>query len=297
MKGKTMLKKKVIRKNEETEPEPEYTKSKIIKGKTSLGKNKLRQNVNKIRGQDLSKNLVDQIILTYCASVWKNKVEALKNKVSGRPNKKAKDTRTLVRVIDRTINYHTYLYLMELFDILSSLPPAKDHDTNFGKIFIVKNLKKEENENEVNEENEEKEEYSTHEIEMDENDIVVDDRPKRFRDNLPIRTKDAKKEKSNKNEFDEELKYYFYRNDGKPLNRVDIEKDINKLMEDFPEKDIDVERILKSKRLQYKLKHPRFSPFTNAENIDSFVRFVYTYKQQKKQEENLNKKTKYRTYA
>ena len=297
MKGKTMLKKKVIRKDEE--PEPEYTKSKIIKGKTNLGKNKLRKNINKIRGQNIAKELVEQIILTYCANAWKNKVDAMKNKVSGRPNKKAKDLRTLVRVIDRTISYHTYLNLMELFDILSSLPPAKDHDPNFGKIFIVKNEKKDENEvneeNGENEEKEEKEENSTHVIEMDENDIVVDDRPKRFRDNVPKKT--DKEKSSKKNEFDEELKYYFYRNDGKPLNRVDIEKDINKLMEDFPEKDIDVERILKSKRLQYKLKHPRFSPFTKAENIDSFIRFVYTYKQQKKEEENLNKKTKYRTYA
>jgi hypothetical protein len=294
MKGKTMLKKKVIRKDEE--PEPEYTKSKIIKGKTNLGKNKLRKNINKIRGQNIAKELVEQIILTYCANAWKNKVDAMKNKVSGRPNKKAKDLRTLVRVIDRTISYHTYLNLMELFDILSSLPPAKDHDPNFGKIFIVKKEQKEENEvNEENDENEEKEEYSTHEIEMDENDIVVDERPKRFRDNVPKHTN--KEKKYNKNEFDEELKYYFYRNDGKPLNRVDIEKDINKLMEEFPEKDIDVERILKSKRLQYKLKHPRFSPFTKAENIDSFVRFVYTYKQQKKEDEKLNKKTKYRTYA
>ena len=294
MKGKTMLKKKVIKKKEE--PEPEYTKSKIIKGKTNLGKNKLRKNINKIRGQNIAKELVEQIILTYCANAWKNKVDAMKNKVSGRPNKKAKDLRTLVRVIDRTISYHTYLNLMELFDILSSLPPAKDHDPNFGKIFIVKKEQKEENEvNEENEENEVKDENSTHEIEMDENDIVVDERPKRFRDNVP---KHTNKEKSyNKNEFDEELKYYFYRNDGKPLNRVDIEKDINKLMEEFPEKDIDVERILKSKRLQYKLKHPRFSPFTKAENIDSFVRFVYTYKQQKKEDEKLNKKTKYRTYA
>ena len=289
-----MLKKKVIKKKEE--PEPEYTKSKIIKGKTSLGKNKLRKNINKIRGQNIAKELVEQIILTYCANAWKNKVDAMKNKVSGRPNKKAKDLRTLVRVIDRTISYHTYLNLMELFDILSSLPPAKDHDPNFGKIFIVKKEHKEENEvNEDKEENEEKEEYSTHEIEMDENDIVVDERPKRFRDNVPKHTN--KEKKYNKNEFDEELKYYFYRNDGKPLNRVDIEKDINKLMEKFPEKDIDVERILKSKRLQYKLKHPRFSPFTKAENIDSFVRFVYTYKQQKKEDEKLNKKTKYRTYA
>ena len=294
MKGKTMLKKKVIIKKEE--PEPEYTKSKIIKGKTSLGKNKLRKNINKIRGQNIAKELVEQIILTYCANAWKNKVDAMKNKVSGRPNKKAKDLRTLVRVIDRTISYHTYLNLMELFDILSSLPPAKDHDPNFGKIFIVKKEHKEENEvNEDKEENEEKEEYSTHEIEMDENDIVVDERPKRFRDNVPKHSN--KEKKSDKNEFDEELKYYFYRNDGKPLNRVDIEKDINKLMEEFPEKDIDVERILKSKRLQYKLKHPRFSPFTKAENIDSFVRFVYTYKQQKKEDEKLNKKTKYRTYA
>ncbi len=293
MKGKTMLKKKVIKKS--VEPEPEYTKSKIVKGKTSLGKNRLRQNINKIRGQNIAKDLVEKIILTYCANAWKNKVEAMKNMVSGRPNKKAKDLRTLVRVIARSISYHTYLYLMELFDILSSLPPAKDHDPNFGKIFIVKSLIKEKNEgNEENEENEEeKEEYSTHVIEMDEKDIYVDDRPKRFRDN---NGKIIKKENPN-NEFDEELKKYFYRNDGKSLNRVEIEKDINKLMEDFPEKDIDVERILKSKRLQYKLRNPRFSPFTKAENIESFIRFVYTYKQQKKEEENLNKKTKYRTYA
>lgn len=291
MKGKTMLKRKV--KNNE-EQEPEYTKSKIIKGKTNLGKNKLRHNINKILGQNLSKELVEQIILTYCASTWKSKVEVLKNKVSSRPNKKAKDLRALVRVIDHTISYHTYLYLMELFDILSSLTPAKDHDPKFGKIFIVKNIKKGENEvNEENEENEEKEEYSTHEIEMDENDIRVEERPIRFRDNVG---KNINKERTN-DQFDEELKYYYYRNDGKPLNRVDIEKDINKLMEDFPEKDIDVERILKSKRLQYKLKHPRFSPFTKAENIDSFVRFVYTYKQQKKEDENLKKKAKYRTYA
>ena len=52
---------------------------------------------------------------------------------------------------------------------------------------------------------------------MDENDIVVDDRPKRFRDNVPKKT--DKEKSSKKNEFDEELKYYFYRNDGKPLNR------------------------------------------------------------------------------
>lgn len=270
MKGKTMLKKKVIKKSEE--PEPEYTKSKIIKGKTSLGKNKLRTNINKIQGQSISKNLIEQIILTYCASNWKGKVEAMKNKVGGRPNKKAKDLRTLVRVIDRVISYHTYLYLMELYDILDSLPPSKDHDQKFGKIFIVKNAKKEEKE--ANEEIEEKEEYSTHEIEMDENDIPVDDRPKRFRDNV---SKITKKDKSSKNEFDDELKYYFYRNDGKSLNRGEVEKDINKLMEKFPENDIDVERILNSKRLQYKLRHPRYSPFTNAKNIDRFVRFVYTY--------------------
>ena len=109
--------------------------------------------------------------------------------------------------------------------------------------------------------------------------------------------KKKKKKKKVDEDFDEELKYYYYRNDGKTLNRVEIEKDINRLIEEYPDKDIDVERILNSKRLQYKLKNPRFSPFTIPDNIDSFVRYIYTYKQQKKENENQTKGKKYKTYA
>ena len=74
---------------------------------------------------------------------------------------------------------------------------------------------------------------------------------------------------------------YLYRNDGRTIDRVEIEKDINRLIDEYPDKDIDVERILNSKRLQYKLKNPRFSPFTKQENLDSFVRYLYTYKPEK----------------
>ena len=69
-----------------------------------------------------------------------------------------------------------------------------------------------------------------------------------------------------------------------------IELKLKKILIDLnPEKDIDVERILNSKRLQYKLKHPRFSPFTKKENIESFVRYLYTYKptNDKEKKENI----------
>ena len=72
------------------------------------------------------------------------------------------------------------------------------------------------------------------------------------------------------------------------MDRIEIEKDINKLIDLNPEKDIDVERILNSKRLQYKLKHPRFSPFTKKENITSFVRYLYTYKPTNDKDKNDN---------
>ena len=53
----------------------------------------------------------------------------------------------------------------------------------------------------------------------------------------------------------QKLAIYMYRNDGKPIDRLEIEKEINRLIDQNPEKDIDVERILNSKRLQYKLKN------------------------------------------
>ena len=288
-KGKTVLKKKVIKK--EDDPAQENPQNKIIKGKTSLGKNKLRQKENKIPTKNNSQHLIDQIIITYYTHAWQKKIKAMMNRASSRPNKKAKDLRNIIRVLEHTISYHTYLYLMELLDIMSSLPIPKGvkHDPDYGKIFIVKNEGKEKEKEKENEEN------STHVIEMDENDIVIEKPKTRLREN-EINEKKNKKKKVDE-DFDEELKYYYYRNDGKTLNRVEIEKDINRLIEEYPDKDIDVERILNSKRLQYKLKNPRFSPFTIPDNIDSFVRYIYTYKQQKKENENQTKGKKYKTYA
>ena len=70
------------------------------------------------------------------------------------------------------------------------------------------------------------------------------------------------------------------------------------MIEENPEKDIDVERILNSKRLQYKLKHPRFNPFTKKENIENFVRYLYTYKPEKNKDNKENIIViKNRTYA
>ena len=80
------------------------------------------------------------------------------------------------------------------------------------------------------------------------------------------------------------------------MDTIEIEKDINKLIDLNPEKDIDVERILKSKRLQYKMKHPRFSPFTKKENLDSYIRYLYTYKGNEDNKENLVS-IKNKTYA
>ena len=160
------------------------------------------------------------------------------------------------------------------------MPKGVTHDKDYGKIFIVKR--------------EESQEFSTHEIEIDVRDVIKEEPKYRLREN---QNKEKNKRNNEEEDYDEELKYYYYRNDGKPLNRVEIEKEINRLIDDYPDKDIDVERILHSKRLQYKLKHPRFSPFTKADNIDCFVRFVYTYKQQKKENENQTKGKKYKTYA
>ena len=156
---------------------------------------------------------------------------------------------------------------------MSQLPPAEGvvHDPNFGKIKIVYNGEKEDL-------HDEKKEF---EIEIEE--IVIDN----GHENLKNIKKDEHNDNSKFKEENEELKDYFYRNDGKKLDAIEIEKDINKLIDLNPEKDIDVERILKSKRLQYKMKHPRFSPFTKKENLDSYIRYLYTYKGNEDNKENL----------
>ena len=283
MKGKTSLKRKEKKTNEPTK-EYDINSSKMIKGKTSLTKKKNPVIEEKaLQETNIAENLIEQIVLTYFTSRWQKKVLAMKNRVNSRPNKKSKDVRTLVRVIDRAFNYHTYLYLIELFDNMKSMPVPNgvEHDPNYGKIFLLKSEGKKGN-------------YQEIEI----NDIVIND-------NTYLRSKDVH-EKPGKNFINKdekssefpELNVYYYRNDGKPLDRVEIDKDINRMIEENPEKDIDVERILNSKRLQYKLKHPRFNPFTKKENIENFVRYLYTYKPEKNKDNKENIIViKNRTYA
>ena len=260
MKSKTVLKRKIVKKDDEPAViNNDYTQSKIIKGKTSLGKNKKKsQQVRAMPEKNNSENLIEQIILTYFAARWQNKINAMKNRVTSRPNKKSKDVRTLVRVLQRAINYHTYLNLIELYDNMTSLPVPEGvkHDPNYGKIFLVKK----------------EEPQVIIENEGEQEDVI---KTKLRNDQKPPQRK------TNEENYDDELAMYYYRNDGRPLDRVEIEKDIDKLMKEFPDKDIDVDRILHSKRLQYKLKHPRFSPLTKIENLDSFVRYLYTYKPDK----------------
>ena len=263
-KGKTTLKKREAKNtNDPTNESKEYTQSRIIKGKTSLGKNKKKAEKIEQPEKNNTKFLVEQIILTYFTSRWHNKILDMKNRISSRTNQKEKNLRTLVRVLNRAVNYHTYLYLMELFDNMSNLPTPEgvEHDPNYGKIFLVKN---DNSQNVV-------------EIEI-EKEIIIN--PK---SNLRDKGNNIK-DYYNDEDYDG-LAIYMYRNDGKPINKVEIEKDIDRLIDEYPDKDIDVERILKSKRLQYKLKHPRFSPFTKKDNLDSFVRYLYTYKPDKDKEQ------------
>lgn len=263
MKGKTVLKKKVLNKPDEPAMEKEKGKIKIIKDKTTLGKKKLHSKKEK----NISQQLIEQIIITYFSSTWQNKILAMKNRVSSRPDKKSKDLRNLFRKLNNIISYHKYLYLMELFDIISNMPMPEgvEHDSNYGKIILVKGKQKPV-EKEIEVENE--------------NEIVITEGNLRGNKNK-VNDNRTQYKSQEEDELDKELAMYLYRNDGRTIDRVEIEKDINRLIDEYPDKDIDVERILNSKRLQYKLKNPRFSPFTKQENLDSFVRYLYTYKPEK----------------
>ena len=285
MKGKTVLKKKELNNQEDVDTNEDNSESKIIKGKTKLGKIKPKPVEKKekiVPEKNNSQQLLEQIIITYYTSAWQNKIVAMKSRVSGRPNEKAKDLRSIKRTVDHIINYHKYLYLMKLFDNMSNLPePASfNHDPNYGKIFLVKGQEKGKEEPEKEEKEEEikiikekskierkkKEEEQKKEIKREEA-IIENKRGKR----------EVRPPLEEKEEF-KELDKYLYRSGGKLIDRVEIEKDINKLIDEYPDKDIDVDRILHSKRLQYKLKHPRYSPLANKENLDSFIRYLYTYK-------------------
>ena len=281
MKGKTTLKKKTDKNGADpAAQEKDITKSKIIKGKTNLGKGK-----KKLKQQDknISENLVEQIILTYFTARWQNKSTIIR--ASTRPNPKDKKVRSLVRVLDRAINYHTFLYLMELFDIMSDMPMPSgvEHDPNYGKVFLVKNENLQKNEVGNIVEDEVKEDIVRNDDNNLRDKIEIDNKsPIKYEENYDKFEENYLEKYNYKNddkieEFDEELAKYMYRNDGNAIDRYEVEQNINRLIEEYPEKDIDVERILNSKRLQYKLKHPRYSPFTNKDNIDSFTRYLYTY--------------------
>ena len=277
--GKTVIKRKSKNNPQEKEEiiSKENQKSKMIKGKTSLVKKTIKQTQEKDQEKTPAEFLLEQIIINFCVDKWQNKIEEMKNRIPNKSKKQSKDLRHFIRVLNNITRYHTYLYLMELFEKMRQIPFPEGlvHDPDYGKIIIVNNGEKE-NKNQKEE------------IIIDiRKDIIIEDLT-----NNPLRNNEIKRnneEINSEEQVNEELKPYFYRNDGKPLDRIDIEKDINRLIDLNPEKDIDVERILNSKRLQYKLKHPRFSPFTKKENLDSFVRYLYTYNQnnEKEQKENI----------
>ena len=73
------------------------------------GKNKKKADKIEQPEKNNTKFLVEQIILTYFTSRWHNKILDMKNRISSRTNQKEKNLRTLVRVLQRAVNYHTYL--------------------------------------------------------------------------------------------------------------------------------------------------------------------------------------------
>ena len=89
MKGKTVLKKKEINQQEDPATNEKPTESKMIKGKTKLGK-KLDQQKENVIEKNNSQHLLEQIIITYFTSAWQNKVIAMKSRVSERPNEESK---------------------------------------------------------------------------------------------------------------------------------------------------------------------------------------------------------------
>ena len=279
--GKTVIKRKGKKDPQENEEiiAKENTKSKMIKGKTSLVRKNQKQIQEQVKEKTPSENLLEQIIISFCIDKWQKNIQVMKHRVASKSNKQSKNLRHFIHVLENITRYHTYLYLMELFEKMSQMPYPEGlvHDPDYGKIILVNNGKKEDKNEKVGIEYEIREEI-----------IIEDltDNPLRNQDKSKINEK--KEEIHFKEEENEELKPYFYRNDGKPLDRIEIEKDINRLIDLNPEKDIDVERILNSKRLQYKLKHPRYSPFTKKENLDSFVRYLYTYKPSNDKEKKEN---------
>ena len=115
----------------------------------------------------------------------------MKNRITGKSNKQSKDLRHLMYVLKNIFRYHKYLYLMELFLNMKEMPYPEglEHDSNYGKINIVYDKDKNDNEKD--------EEEKTYEI-----------REERKFDYLFIEKKEDKKEqeedKKAENEINEE---------------------------------------------------------------------------------------------
>ena len=75
----------------------------------------------------------------------------MKNRITGKSNKQSKDLRHLIYVLKNIFRYHKYLYLMELFLNMKEMPYPEglEHDSNYGKINIVYDKDKNDNEKNV----------------------------------------------------------------------------------------------------------------------------------------------------
>ena len=219
MKGKTVLKPKNKKnpKQDEQIITKENTENKIIKGKTNLTKKSQKKMKEE---KSPSEFLIEQIILSYCTDKWQKNVIAMKNRITGKSNKQSKDLRHLMYVLKNIFRYHKYLYLMELFLNMKEMPYPEglEHDSNYGKINIVYDKDKNDNEKD--------EEEKTYEIREE---IVIEDLTTETLRNKEKNIDNNIDENENHKGYDfkeenEELKQYFYRNDGTPLNRIEIKK-------------------------------------------------------------------------
>lgn len=172
-------------------------------------------------------------------------------------------------------------------------------------------LEKYENENENDEivaENEEKEEKNLkirgkpkkiNRRENNENDDVIEAETGKEEKNVIIRGFPKKNNKienneNNESEDEDDIRYNTIELERQKIcitciNRKEVQENIRKLMEENPDKDIDVDRIMRSKRLQYKMRNPWTNPIINKFYVCDYVRKVETYKGRKNDEYEKDK--------
>ena len=296
--GKTKLTKKI-----KNAVEPEERPNRIIAGKTKLVSKaqKLKQNQkqNEISPSQL---LIEKIAFTYFTDCWQKKIKSIETS-SNRPNKKRRDFKIFMSKVTQAFTYHQYLYLMELFNKMSSLPtkPGVTHDPNYGKISIYTQEKPKKNripgkrnpkktaelENYENENGNENEDVVIEgEVEeKEEPNMKIRGQPKKIK-NVDL---EYKKNEENEEEDEDDIRYNTIEIErqkicGSCINRKEVQENIRKLMEQNPDKDIDVERIMRSKRLQYKMRNPWTNPIINKFYVCDYVRKVDTYKGRKSKE-------------